>query len=112
MRALTQSRKLLGLERHQYIMEGIYVDIAFIGVNGFSLTHGLTTPSIEEARVVKKVMVNAQKVVVAVDHTKFNHVAFFRLCTVEQIHTIITDVRTPTGQIEHLRDKGITVILT
>ena len=93
-------------------LDGIYVETAFIGVNGFSLTQGLTTPSIEEARVVKKVMENAQKVVVAVDHTKFNHVAFFRICTIEQIHTVITDARTPADQIEQLRDKGITVIVT
>jgi DeoR/GlpR family transcriptional regulator of sugar metabolism len=93
-------------------LEGIYVETAFIGVNGFSIAQGLTTPSIEEARVVKKVMENAQKVVVAADHTKFNQVAFFRICTVEQIHTVITDAQTPADQIETLRDKGITVIVT
>jgi DeoR/GlpR family transcriptional regulator of sugar metabolism len=93
-------------------LEGIYVETAFIGVNGFSLEQGLTTPSIEEARVVKKVMENAQKVVVAVDHTKFNQVAFFRICTVEQIHTVITDRKTPAAEMDKLRDKGITVIVT
>jgi DeoR/GlpR family transcriptional regulator of sugar metabolism len=92
-------------------LEGIYVELAFIGVNGFSMEHGLTTPSLEEARVVKKVLEQARRIVVAADHTKFGHVAFSRICGVEQIHTVITDSRTPIDLIEKLRDKGATVIV-
>jgi DeoR/GlpR family transcriptional regulator of sugar metabolism len=93
-------------------LDGIYVETAFIGVNGLSIEHGLTTPSIEEARVVKKVLDNARTIVVAADHTKFGHVAFSRICSVEQVHTIITDRMTPTVQIDQLREKGIAVIIT
>lgn len=93
-------------------LEGIFVEVAFIGVNGFSMEHGLTTPSIEEARVVKKMLDQARKVVVVADHTKFGHVAFARICSVDQVHTVITDHLTPTDQIEQLRDKGVNVIVT
>jgi DeoR/GlpR family transcriptional regulator of sugar metabolism len=92
-------------------LEGIYFDYAFFGINGFSFEQGLTTPSMEEARVVRKIIENAKHAVVLADHSKFNKVAFYRIVTVDRIHTVVTDDRTPPAEIRKLKDKGINVIV-
>jgi DeoR/GlpR family transcriptional regulator of sugar metabolism len=92
-------------------LEGLFYEIAFVGLNGFSIDVGLTTPSMEEAKVVRKVIEGARKVVVLADHTKFNKVTFNRFATMEQIDIVITDSKTPADQINRLRNLGITVIV-
>jgi len=92
-------------------LDGIYCEYAFFGVNGFSFEQGLTTPSMEEARVVRKIIENAKHVVVMADHSKFNKVAFYRIVEVDQIHTVITDGKTPQEEIDKLRNKGINVLI-
>ncbi|CAM4091710.1 DeoR/GlpR family DNA-binding transcription regulator [Paenibacillus alkaliterrae] len=92
-------------------LDGIYTDYVFFGINGFSMDEGLTTPSMEEARVVRKLIENAKHVVVLADHSKFGKVAFYRIVPIDQIHTVITDRKTPTEELEKLREKGIQVII-
>jgi DeoR/GlpR family transcriptional regulator of sugar metabolism len=98
-------------EMAQKSLEGLFYEIAFVGVNGFSIDLGITTPSMEEAKVVRKVIEGARKVVVLADHTKFNKVAFNRIATLDQIDIVITDIKTPADQINKLRNLGITVIV-
>jgi DeoR/GlpR family transcriptional regulator of sugar metabolism len=98
-------------ETAEKALDGIYCEYAFIGTNGFSIDQGLTTPSTEEARVVRKLIENAKHVVLLVDHSKFNKVAFYRIEHVDQVHTVITDSKAPSDEVEKLREKGIKVII-
>jgi DeoR/GlpR family transcriptional regulator of sugar metabolism len=98
-------------ETAENALDGVYCEYAFIGTNGISLEHGLTTPSMEEARVVRKLIENAKHVVLLVDHSKFNKVAFYRIVNVNQVHTVITDHMAPLDEIEKLRERGIHVIM-
>lgn len=92
-------------------LDGIYTDYVFIGTNGFGIEEGLTTPSMEEARVVRKLIENAKHVVVLADHSKFGVVTFYRIMPTEQIHTLITDSKAPKDVTDKLREKGIEVII-
>lgn len=92
-------------------LEGIYCEYAFIGTNGFSIDQGLTTPSMEEAGVVRKLIANAKHVVLLVDHSKFNKVAFYRIERTEHIHTVITDHKAPMDVVSKLRDMGLRVLI-
>lgn len=92
-------------------LEGIYCEFAFIGTNGFGIDQGLTTPSMEEAGVVRKLIANAKHVVLLVDHSKFNKTAFYRIEHTERIHTVITDRKAPTDVLDKLREMGIQVIV-
>ncbi len=97
-------------EAAEKALDGVYCEYAFIGINGFSLEQGLTTPSMEEARVVRKIIENAKHVVVLADHSKFNKVAFYRIVNVDQVHTVITDRKVPPEEIDKLRARGVHVI--
>jgi DeoR/GlpR family transcriptional regulator of sugar metabolism len=96
-------------ETAEKALDGVYCEYAFIGTNGFSIDQGLTTPSMEEARVVRKLIENAKHVVLLVDHSKFNKVAFYRIVHANQVHTVITDNKAPSDEVEKLREKGIEV---
>jgi DeoR family fructose operon transcriptional repressor len=72
-------------------LENLRVDIAFIGVNAFSLDHGLLTPNHDEASV-KAAMIHAgRRVVVLTDSTKFGGESLVRFGRLEQIDAVVTD---------------------
>ncbi|MDF2959662.1 MAG: DeoR family transcriptional regulator [Paenibacillus sp.] len=98
-------------ETAERALDGVYVEYAFIGTNGFTIEQGLTTPSMEEARVVRRLIDHAKHVVALIDSSKFDKVAFYRIVNIEQIHTVITDGKAPPVEIEKLREKGIRVII-
>ena len=75
------------------------VDVAFIGVSGFSEL-GISVASIAEAEVKATVIERARHVVVPVDHTKVGATDFARICDLDEIDTVVMDHATP--QIEQL----------
>ena len=75
------------------------VDVAFIGVSGFSEL-GISVASIAEAEVKATVIERARRVVVPVDHTKVGAIDFARICELDEIDTVVMDHATP--QIEQL----------
>jgi DeoR/GlpR family transcriptional regulator of sugar metabolism len=75
------------------------VDIAFIGVSGFS-DLGISVGSVAEAEVKATVIERARRVVVPVDHTKVGATDFARICELDEIDTVVMDRANP--QIEQL----------
>ncbi len=83
----------------------------FIGVDGISLKHGLTTPNIQEAEVARMMIERTRgEVIVMADHTKFGVVADFLSAPLEKVHTIITDTQVNPEFIEGLKALGIRMI--
>jgi DeoR/GlpR family transcriptional regulator of sugar metabolism len=57
---------------------------------------------------VKKAMIrSAKQRILAVDHTKFEKVAFSQICEVTDIDMVVTDVRPSDAWMEYFKDKGI-----
>lgn len=74
------------------VLAEMHADILFLGVDGFDMEIGLTTPNLMEARV-NRAMVNAATRVVAVcDSTKFNRRSLSRIVLPSAIHHVITDI--------------------
>ena len=67
VRGLTQAA--VG-EQALRVLDTLRVDIAFIGTNGISVRHGLSTPDSEEAAVKRAMVRSANYVVVAADSSK------------------------------------------
>jgi DeoR/GlpR family transcriptional regulator of sugar metabolism len=72
-------------------LQGIYFDLAFLGVNGISIEHGLTIPSLEEAATAAEVIRHSQRTVVVADHSKFGIVSHGKIANIADIDVIITD---------------------
>ncbi len=84
------SLAMVGRLAHQ-ALEGVYFDLAFLGVNGISMDYGLTIPSLEEAETAAEIIRHSQRTVIVADHTKFGIVAHGRIADISDIDVIITD---------------------
>ena len=93
------------------VLKDIYADILFLGVDGFDLEIGITTPNFLESRV-NRAMVKASRQVVAVcDSTKFSRRTLCRIVPTSAIHCLITDSDLSAGIAETLRNQNIEVVL-
>jgi DeoR family fructose operon transcriptional repressor len=69
----------------------VRTDIAFVGTNAFSLSHGLSAPDAAEAAVKGAMVESARLIVLLADHTKFGREAMFRYADLRAIDVLVTD---------------------
>jgi DeoR family transcriptional regulator, aga operon transcriptional repressor len=92
-------------------LEEMHADILFLGVDGFDLEVGITTPNFLESRVNRAMVKAARKVVVVCDSSKFNHRSLSRIIPSDAIHYLITDRNLPSAAVDALRTQNIDVTL-
>ncbi|OLE20941.1 MAG: transcriptional regulator [Actinobacteria bacterium 13_1_20CM_3_71_11] len=80
------------------MLSGFVLDLAFVGANGISREHGLTTPDPAVADVKAQVVRVARRLVFAGVHTKFGASSFCRFAEVADLETIITDTALPATE--------------
>lgn len=73
-------------------LRDIYADVAFVGTNGITVEHGLTTPDLGEAAVKRAIVHAARRVVVLADHTKFGRSDLAHVAPLSAVDTVITDL--------------------
>ncbi|MEW6216824.1 MAG: DeoR/GlpR family DNA-binding transcription regulator [Candidatus Bipolaricaulota bacterium] len=72
-------------------LEGVYFDLAFLGVNGLSVGHGITIPSLEEAETAREIISHAQRVVIVADHSKFETITHGKIAELSRVSVVVTD---------------------
>ena len=83
----------------------------FLGVDGFDVHYGLSTPNLLEARV-NRVMVEVAKRTVAVcDSSKFGHRSRSLIVTTSALQEVITDRGAPKSDLSVLKQARIEVTL-
>jgi DeoR family fructose operon transcriptional repressor len=88
----------------------MYVDVAFIGTNGFTVERGLTTPDPAEA-AVKRAMINAaRRTVLLADHTKIGNDYLARFGTVADLDLLITDTGVDDDLVVDVEAAGLRVV--
>ncbi|MEU1810735.1 DeoR/GlpR family DNA-binding transcription regulator [Micromonospora sp. WMMD1076] len=80
------------------MLAGFVIDLAFLGANGISRQHGLTTPDPAVGAVKAKAVAVSRRVVFSGIHTKFGVSSFFRFAGVKDVHTIVTDAALPASE--------------
>ncbi|MFE9203590.1 MULTISPECIES: DeoR/GlpR family DNA-binding transcription regulator [unclassified Micromonospora] len=80
------------------MLAGFVIDLAFVGANGISREHGLTTPDPAVAAVKAQAIGVARRVVFAGVHTKFGGHSFCRFADVADVDTIVTDTALPASE--------------
>ena len=86
-------------------------DILFLGVDGFDLQSGLTTPNLLEARVNRVMVEIARKTVVVCDSSKFGRRSLSSIAPTSAVHQTITDNRISKAELRALEEAGIEVTL-
>lgn len=83
----------------------------FLGVDGFDLQAGITTPNFSEA-VVNKVMCEVSGQIIAItDSTKFGRKSFCMIEKVNHIQTVVTDSNIPDNYLTQLHALGVNVMI-
>lgn len=69
----------------------LVIDLAYLGANGISRTHGLTTPDPAVAAVKSQVLVRAKRRIFVGLHTKFGVASFCRFADIADFEALVTD---------------------
>jgi DeoR family fructose operon transcriptional repressor len=92
-------------------LSGVFVDVAFMGTNGLSVEHGLTTPDQSEAAAKRAVISAARRSVVLTDHTKVGVDHFSRFADLSEIAAVITDNGLDPETVAEIEAFGPEVVL-
>lgn len=92
-------------------LQGIYVDLAFVGVDGIDAARGLTTQNEVEAATNRALIARAGRTVVVADGSKLGRVAFAFIAGVEPVEELLTDADADPAEVERLRAAGLRVTL-
>jgi DeoR family transcriptional regulator of aga operon len=84
-------------------------DILFLGVDGFDVHYGLSTPNLLEAKVNRAMMDVARVVVAVCDSSKFGRRSLSMIAPPAAIHRVITDRFAPKSDVDQLRKAGIEI---
>jgi DeoR family fructose operon transcriptional repressor len=87
------------------------VDVAFLGTNGVTAEHGLTTPDPDEAAVKRALIASARRVVALADASKFGVETAVRFAAAGEIDVLVTDSDVSSADRRALTKAGVEVVV-
>ena len=88
-----------------------FCDKLFLGVDGFDLDFGISTPNPEEAHLNQIMIEISKEVIVITDSSKFQRRGFALIAPVNKISTVVTDKGISTENKSKLENLGVNVII-
>ncbi len=104
--ARSESYELVGPIADE-MLEGLHLDLAFIGADGLTASAGLTTHHETEAHTDRALLRRAARVVVVADGSKLGRVAFATICGIDEVHELITDAHADPDELAAIHDAGL-----
>lgn len=92
------------------MLSGFVIDLAYVGANGISRTHGLTTPDPAVGEVKAQAIRAARRLVFTGVHTKFGTSSFCRFGEVGAFETIVTGTGLPLREAHRYQLMGPRVV--
>ena len=89
----------------------IRADTVFLGTNGLSREHGLSTPDADEAATKSALVTSARRVVVLADSSKLGTDSAIRFATLEQVDCLVTDAGISDEDRDELESLGVEVVV-
>lgn len=93
------------------VLDTLRIDVAFIGTNGITIRHGLSTPDGEEAAVKRSMVRSANYVVVVADSTKVGQEEFVSFAPIDSVDVLITDSEITEADRAAFTARGVEVVL-
>jgi DeoR family fructose operon transcriptional repressor len=94
------------------MLGSLVIDVAFLGTNGISLEHGLTTPDPAVAAVKHTAVKVARRRILVAAHSKFGVNSFCRFAEVSDFEAIVTGSELNTAEARSYEALGPSVIRT
>ncbi|GGR91995.1 transcriptional regulator [Streptomyces aureoverticillatus] len=92
------------------MLAGFVIDLAYIGANGISREHGLTTPDPAVSEVKAQAIRASRRTVFAGVHTKFGASSFCRFAGVGDLECIVTSAQLPASEAHRYSLQGPQVV--
>jgi DeoR family transcriptional regulator, fructose operon transcriptional repressor len=92
-------------------LSNLRVDVSFIGTNGLTAEHGLTTPDADEAAVKRALIECGTRVVVLADSSKFGIETAVRFASPAEVDVIVTDDEVSSADRRALGRAGIEIVV-
>jgi DeoR family fructose operon transcriptional repressor len=92
-------------------LDTMRVDVAFIGTNGVSVRHGLSTPDDDEAAVKRAMVRCADYVVVVADSSKVGREEFISFAPLGSVDVLVTDPDISPDDRAHISAHGVDVVV-
>jgi DeoR family fructose operon transcriptional repressor len=90
----------------------VYANKSILGVDGFSLAGGLTSPNILEAEVTRTMIERTRgEVILVADHSKIGVVSSFFISEAERIDTLVVDDKIPRDYLKEFQQADINVLV-
>jgi DeoR family fructose operon transcriptional repressor len=89
----------------------VRADVAFVGTNGISLEHGLSTPDHAEAATKRAIVSSAQRVIVLADSSKVGEERTVRFADLSEVDVLITDDAAPPDHVAAFEKTGLQVVI-
>lgn len=89
----------------QKMIEMIHADIFFMGAHAIDLYNGITSPTFEKSIVKQMMNLAAKETWLLADFSKFNQIAFSKVCSLNDIQGIITDRKLDSSIISEYENK-------
>jgi DeoR family transcriptional regulator of aga operon len=86
-------------------------DLLFLGVDGFDVHYGLSTPNLLEAKVNRTMVEVAKRTIAVCDSSKFGRRSLSLIVPPTALHQVITDRGVPESDVSALKKAGIEVTL-
>jgi len=87
-------------------------DLAFVGTNGISVRHGLSTPDPEEAATKRAIIEGAERVICLSDATKVGQERTIRFAALEDVDVLVTDNSIDAADVVAFEAAGLEVLRT
>jgi DeoR family transcriptional regulator, fructose operon transcriptional repressor len=92
-------------------LANLHADKVFLGADGMTLIHGVTTANVLEAEVDRAMIRASSEVILVADSSKIGGIGLTTILPLEQVNKLITDEAAPAAFVSALRDAGMEVIL-
>lgn len=86
-------------------------DKLFLGVDGFDLASGITTPQLGEAQINRAMCDVSREIIAVADSSKFGRTSFCLIREVERIHRLVTDSAISEQYVRALEKMGVDIII-
>lgn len=93
------------------LLRKVRVNRTFLAADAVDLAYGVMNATFTEIQIKQLIIQAAKEVVLVADHTKFGKAALAKVCSLTDIHHVVTDTGIADSVLEELKRLGIPVTL-
>ena len=92
-------------------LANLHADKVFLGTDGMTPTHGVTTANVLEAEVDRAMINASSEVILVADSSKVGGIGLTSIVPLNRVNRLITDEGVPPAFVSALREAGVDVIV-